>query len=160
MVISDRIAVMASGNVVQIGTPREIYREPADRFVADFIGTMNFMPGEVVGSSKDGAIIHLHTDFSEKMRCRAPTGMKTAKGDKVFASIRPEDVEVFAEKPPDRENLLVGKLVNRAYLGNFLYFFVDIDGTMIRIQVLHHLPHVEGQSLYVYLDPGKTLILK
>ena len=48
MVISDRIVVMDQGNVVQIGTPEEIYEKPANRFVADFIGTMNFMAGEVV----------------------------------------------------------------------------------------------------------------
>ncbi len=55
MVISDRIAVMDSGNVVQIGTPYEIYEKPANRFVADFIGTMNFMSGEVSGGCpRDG----------------------------------------------------------------------------------------------------------
>ena len=49
MVISDRIVVMEKGNIVQIGSPHEIYEKPASRFVADFIGAMNFIPGEVVG---------------------------------------------------------------------------------------------------------------
>ena len=61
MVISDRIVVMESGNVVQIGTAQEIYAKPANRFVADFIGTMNFMPGEVVEVLPNAAGVHIRT---------------------------------------------------------------------------------------------------
>ena len=67
MVISDRIAVMESGNVVQIGTANEIYENPANKFVADFIGTMNFMPGQVVEVLPDSAGVYLRTDFTEKI---------------------------------------------------------------------------------------------
>nr|NIQ89275.1 spermidine/putrescine ABC transporter ATP-binding protein [Deltaproteobacteria bacterium]NIW11435.1 spermidine/putrescine ABC transporter ATP-binding protein [Gammaproteobacteria bacterium] len=59
MVISDRIAVMDSGNVVQIGTAQEIYDKPANRFVADFIGTMNFMSGEVVQVLQDTEAVYV-----------------------------------------------------------------------------------------------------
>ena len=53
LALGDRIVVMSHGRVAQIGTPREVYRAPASRFVADFIGTMNRLPGEVTdgGSS-------------------------------------------------------------------------------------------------------------
>ena len=68
MVISDRIAVMNSGNVVQLGTPQEIYAKPANRFVADFIGTMNFMPAEVVKVLEDTDTLHVRTEFSEKVQ--------------------------------------------------------------------------------------------
>ncbi len=159
MVISDRIAVMDSGNLVQIGTPQEIYEKPANRFVADFIGTMNFMSGEIVQVLQDTAAVYVRTEFSEKMLCKTP-GLKAATpGEKVFASIRPEDVEVFREPPQARENLFRGTIVHKAYLGNFLYFFVSVDGTMIRVQVPHHLPQEEGQELYLFLNPQKCMIL-
>jgi ABC-type Fe3+/spermidine/putrescine transport system ATPase subunit len=73
MVISDRIAVMDSGNVVQIGTPLEIYDKPANRFVADFIGTMNFMAGEVVQVLEDTEAIYVRTEFSDQMLCKRHT---------------------------------------------------------------------------------------
>jgi len=159
MVISDRIAVMDSGNVVQIGTAQEIYKKPANKFVADFIGTMNFMSGEIVQVLQDTDSVYVRTEFSEKMLCKTPGITATTPGKKVYASIRPEDVEVFAEPPQARENLFKGTITHKAYLGNLLYFFVSINGTMIRVQVQHHVPQEEGQELYLFLNPQKCMIL-
>jgi len=159
MVISDRIAVMESGNVVQIGTAQEIYKKPANRFVADFIGTMNFISGEVVEVIQDKDSAYVRTEFSDKMLCRISGNSTTSPGENVYASIRPEDVEVFTEPPQAKENLFKGTIVHRAYLGNFLYFFVSVDDTMIRVQVPHHLPQEEGQELYLFLNPQKCMLL-
>jgi iron(III) transport system ATP-binding protein len=159
MVISDRIAVMDSGNVVQIGTAQEIYIKPANRFVADFIGTMNFMSGEVVEAIQDTNAVYVRTEFSEKMLCTTSDTTETTPGKKVYASIRPEDVEIFTEPPQGRENLFKGTIAHKAYLGNFLYFFVSVDGTMIRVQISHNMPQEEGQELYLFLNPQKCMIL-
>ena len=159
MVISDRIAVMNSGNVVQIGTAQDIYKKPANRFVADFIGTMNFMSGEVVQVLQDTDAVYVRTEFSEKMLCKAHDTTVTTPGQKVYASIRPEDVEISTEPTQGRENLFKGTIVHKAYLGNFLYFFVSINETMIRVQVPHHLPQEEGQELYLFFNPQKCMIL-
>ena len=159
MVISDRIAVMDSGNVVQIGTPTEIYQKPANRFVADFIGTMNFMPGEIVQVLQDTDQAYVHTEFSEKMVCKLPASAAAAPGSKVYASIRPEDVEVFTDPPQSTENVFKGTIAHKAYLGNFLFFFISVNNTMIRVQASHHLPQEEGQELYLHLDPQKCMIL-
>jgi len=160
MVISDRIAVMNSGRVVQVGTPEDIYGRPANRFVADFIGTMNFLAGEVVRVLQDDAhAVYVRTEFGETMLCRTPHSMATTPGEKVYASIRPEDVEVFAAPPQSRENLVRGTIVHKAYLGNFLFIFVSVNGNLIRVQVPHHLPQEEGQELYLVLNPQKCMIL-
>jgi iron(III) transport system ATP-binding protein len=159
MVISDRIAVMDSGNVVQIGTPLEIYDKPANRFVADFIGTMNFMAGEVVQVLEDTEAIYVRTEFSEQMLCKTSSMTATTPGEEVYASIRPEDVEVFVEPPQGRENLFKGTIAHKAYLGNFLYFFVSVNGTMIRVQAPHNLPREEGDEIYLFLNPEKCMIL-
>jgi ABC-type Fe3+/spermidine/putrescine transport system ATPase subunit len=140
MVISDRIAVMDSGNVVQIGTAQEIYDKPANRFVADFIGTMNFMAGEVVQVLQDTEAVYVRTEFSEKMLCKTPNITVTTPGEEVYASIRPEDVEVFVEPPQGRENLFKGT-------------------TMIRVQAPHNLPREEGDEIYLFLNPEKCMIL-
>ena len=159
MVISDRIAVMDSGNVVQIGTPEEIYEKPANRFVADFIGTMNFMSGEVVEIVQDTDSVYVRTEFSEKMLCTSPSMAATTLGKKIYASIRPEDVEVFTEPPEIRQNLFKGTIVHKAYLGNFLYFFVSVNGNMVRVQAPHNVPREEGEEIYLFLNPEKCMIL-
>ena len=159
MVISDRIAVMDSGNVVQIGTPEEIYEKPANRFVADFIGTMNFMSGEVVKVFQETDSVYVRTEFSEKMLCTSPSMAATTLGKKIYASIRPEDVEVFTEPPEIRQNLFKGTIVHKAYLGNFLYFFVSVNGNMVRVQAPHNVPREEGEEIYLFLNPQKCMIL-
>jgi iron(III) transport system ATP-binding protein len=159
MVISDRVAVMEAGNVVQIGPPKEIYEKPANRFVADFIGTVNFMSGEVVEVGSNSNEVYVRTQFSQKMLCTSPDGTVVRTGEKIYASIRPEDVQIFTEPPQSTENLFKGAIVHKAYLGNFLYFFVSVNDTMIRVQAPHHMPQEEGQELYLYLNPQKCMIL-
>ena len=159
MVISDRIAVMDSGNVVQLGKPKEIYEKPANKFVADFIGTTNFIAGEIVRIQADHRTAVMRTAFNQELICQTSDIEATAPNVKVNASIRPEDVEVFTQPPEGRENLVKGTIAHKAYLGNFLYFFVDVDGTMIRVQVPHHLPQKEGEALYLFLNPQKCMIL-
>jgi iron(III) transport system ATP-binding protein len=158
-VISDRIAVMESGQVVQVGTPEDIYRKPANRFVADFIGTMNFIPGEIVEVEAESERAVVRTEFNADMLCTATDIRSASPGQKVNASIRPEDVEVFTEPPSNRQNLFKGTIAHKAYLGNFLYFFVNINNTMIRAQVPHYLPQEEGQELYLFLNPEKSMLL-
>ena len=159
MVISDRIAVMNSGNIVQIGTPQEIYKNPVNKFVADFIGTMNFISGKVVEVLPDTQTVYVSTGFSDRMVCMTPDSTVVSLGAQIYASIRPEDVQVFTEPLQDRDNVFKGTIAHKAYLGNFLFFFVKVNETMIRVQVAHHLPQEEGQELYIFLDPQKCMIL-
>ena len=88
-----------------------------------------------------------------------PDSTVVSSGARVYASIRPEDVQVFTEPLQDRENVFKGTIAHKAYLGNFLFFFVRVNDTMIRVQVAHHLPQEEGQELYLFLDPQKCMIL-
>jgi iron(III) transport system ATP-binding protein len=159
MVISDRIAVMDAGDVVQLGTAEDIYKNPANRFVADFIGTMNFMPGEVVEASPKKDRIYVRTEFCKKLLCcwSGETGILAGKA--VYASIRPEDVEVYTEPLQQAQNLFKGTIVHKAYLGNFMNFFMQVNETMIRVQVPHHLPQEEGQELYLFINPEKCMLL-
>jgi iron(III) transport system ATP-binding protein len=157
MVISDRIAIMDSGDIVQVGTAQEIYKQPANKFVADFIGTMNFIPGEIVETGPEA--VYISTEFSEKVACAPEGATEATPGTEIFVSVRPEDVEVVTEPSPDMKNLFKGVIAHKAYLGNFLYFFVDINGTRIQAQVPHGLSQDEGDEIQLYLDPAKCMIL-
>jgi len=160
MVISDRIAVMNSGHVAQVGTPEQIYEKPATKFVADFIGTMNFIPAKVVQIAKQTRSITVQTAFNQQLLCQGSEATEIVEGQNVFASIRPEDVRVYAEAPEARPNLFKGSIAHKAYLGNFLFFFVEVADTLIRVQVAHHLPHQEGQEIYLSLSPEKCMVLE
>ena len=159
MVISDRIAIMHAGNVVQIGSAQEIYEQPANRFVADFIGTMNFISGEIKQVYQDKEQVSVRTDFSDNLLCMMSHADETKTGEKAYASIRPEDVEVFAEPPQESQNVFKGIIDNKAYLGNFLYLFVSVNGTKVRVQISHYLPQEEGQEIYLFLNPQKCKLL-
>jgi len=159
MVISDRIVVMEKGNIVQIGNSHEIYEKPANRFVADFIGAMNFIPGDVVQVLPGTNDVYVRTEFSEKILCRSTGGGVTTPGQKVYASVRPEDVEVFTEMPQTGENIFKCTIIHKAYLGNFMFLFVDIKGTMIRVQAPYQLLQEEGDELYISLNPQKCMVL-
>jgi len=161
MVISDRIAVMDSGNIVQVGAPEEIYKKPANRFVADFIGTTNFISGEISEVLQDRSLAYIQTEFGQKMLCRTHDLdlATTVQNKKVNVSIRPEDIEVFTNSVEDRDNLFKGIIMHRAYLGNFLYFFVNVDSTMIRVQAPYDIRQKEGEELFLFLNPEKCVIL-
>ena len=120
---------------------------------------MNFLSGEIVEVLQDQNAVSVRTEFSDRVVCMTPDGTAAIHGAEVFASIRPEDVEVFTEPPQTTENVFRGKIVHKAYLGNFLFFFVSVNDTMIRVQAPHHLPQEEGQELYLYLNPQKCMIL-
>jgi len=158
MVISDRIAVMDAGNVVQLGNAQEIYERPADRFVADFIGTMNFIPGELVEVLDGTNTGFVKTEFSDRLKCLVPDGKRSA-GERVYVSIRPEDVEVFPGRPEKPENVVKGIITNKAYLGNFLFFFVSVNDIAVRVQVPHYVPIEEGREMYLFLNPEKCMAL-
>jgi len=158
MVISDRIAIMKAGNLVQVGTPEEIYKKPANRFVADFIGTTNFIPGEVSQIDKDRQLVSLQAEFG-KILCRVFDSAMVSPNQKVHASIRPEEIEVYISPPKDKENLFKGTIMHRAYLGNFLYLFVNVDHTLIRIQAPYDIKQKEGEELFLFLNPEKCIVL-
>jgi len=159
MVISDRVSVMNAGDIVQVDTPEEIYKKPANRFVADFIGTTNFIVGEISEVVKERELVLVHTEFGQKMLCKIPDPAMTSTNKKVNISIRPEDIELFKEPREGGDNLFKGTIMHRAYLGNFLYLFVNVDHTMIRVQAPYGIEQKEGEELFLFLNPEKCVIL-
>jgi len=94
LTMSDRIAVMSAGRILQLGTPHEIYHSPADRFVADFIGDTNFLTLPVVEAS--GGIATLTLPGGQTAPARLPPGMIPVPGQKVTAVLRPEQAMLVA----------------------------------------------------------------
>jgi len=126
--MSDRIAVMSSGEVQQIGSPRDIYEAPVNRFVADFIGETNLLEAEVL-SVEDG-VAHCTLTGGQHLFC--VTSDATARG-RHHVSIRPERLTVCAAAAAD----LTGTVERLVYLGTDLQAVIAIAGgarVTIRIQ--------------------------
>lgn len=137
MALSDRLAVMADGQIVQVGRPAEIYNHPATRFVADFIGQMNFLPAQIVAG--EPGVAHVRVDGYE---CRAenPSGIS---GSAAMA-VRPEDLTLAADEG------LPGRVEVRNFLGNLVEYKVRLDrGLTVRVQAPPGEYYEEGAEVTV-----------
>lgn len=113
--MSDRVVVMHQGKVQQLGTPREIYEQPASLFVARFIGEINHLDGVIV--AVEG---HQYQVKVEGMQWALHAEHNFTVGDKVNVLLRPEDLRVEYLEDADNSQALVGKIVERNYKGKTL----------------------------------------
>ncbi len=148
--LSDRIAVMVRGRIVQMGTPREIYETPSDPLVADFIGQASFLPGQVAGRA--GA----------RVRCRLRSGVELLAeptqswdvGTEVLVAVRPERIEVARDQT---ENVVSGTVRSHLYLGARHEYRVDIGDLELRVEVADDLP---AGRVRLYIPPKAITLLR
>jgi len=142
MALGDRIAVMEKGRIAQIGTPEEIYREPANAFVADFIGTMNRIFGEV----KDGTLVF-------------PGGQVRWTGPAPAAGLmfRPEDLKPAA---PGSGNF-TARVVSAFFLGDHVRLVLDAGASDLYVARVFERRHfVKGEAVEFTLDPQALVSLE
>ena len=111
LTMADRIVVMNHGCIEQVGTPETIYREPATAFVADFVGSMNFIPGRAVDGAVVAAGLALHCDL-------APAGEAVRAGAGLTVAIRPEDL-ILGEDAASATNRCRARIHSTEFLGSF-----------------------------------------
>ena len=126
--ISDRIAIMNNGKILQVGTPAEVYEAPADMFVADFIGENNFIEGEVVSIENETCATLKHEKLGE---IRFEMDREVKISDRVKVSIRPEKIRLTRNLP---KNLGKNHNVIKVYVDELIYtgfqskYFVWLNG--------------------------------
>ena len=125
MTLSDRIAVMANGKVMQLDTPAGLYERPRNREVASFIGTMNFFDGVV--SDDAGSGLRIEARGLGTIAANPGHGV-FHKGDKVQVAIRPEKLRLSTSEPADAPFVATGQVQNTAYLGERSHYLIGIDG--------------------------------
>ncbi len=123
LAMSDRIAVMQSGKILQVGAPREIYEQPTHRFVADFIGDSNFLRGDLVDGPNGGHAI----SFGEGQVINLAQDVKSDKIKDVNVSIRPERLSI-TDVQTAKSNQLTGTVTFVTYFGTDTTYRVDLDG--------------------------------
>ena len=127
LTMSDRIGVMHGGSLLQIGTPTDIYERPSNRFVADFIGEINLLEGEV---TSDGAISVGGTSLATRQKASA------AAGSKATIAIRPESIDLTttADSLAPGHNKLSGKVERRVYFGDAHSYEVLTPGGSVSVR--------------------------
>ncbi|MDH3239354.1 MAG: ABC transporter ATP-binding protein [Alphaproteobacteria bacterium] len=158
LTMSDVIAVMDQGLIVQEGSPVEIYRTPAVRFVADFIGLTNFIEGRITSVTANGSNMGDVETASGMIKCELPTGSTT--GDKVVIVIRPEDVNLMpASTAAGGENMLQGEVAAAMFMGDAKEYKIALKDSAIRLR-LHPTTEIdEGQSVLVEIPAERCRAL-
>ena len=154
MTLSSRMGVMNHGKIVQVGTPADIYESPANKFVADFIGSVNLFEGKVTDEGS-GRI------ESTELGCTLVVDRKLSggRGATVWAAVRPEKVTMsrkLGDGHPPRENVVRGVVKEIAYMGDMSIYLVQIDsGRTLRVtlpNIMRDAEHRIARDESVYLS--------
>ena len=132
MTVADRIAVMDKGKLVQVSTPTELYEQPNNKYVADFIGDINLIEGHIAATDGAGNMKLEGAGLTSPLDVHSDT--KVNKGDKVWLALRPEKIRVSLDPPANgTANSLEGTVYDIGYLGDTSVYHVKLpSGATIR----------------------------
>ncbi|CAB1061987.1 Spermidine/putrescine import ABC transporter ATP-binding protein PotA (TC 3.A.1.11.1) [Olavius sp. associated proteobacterium Delta 1] len=159
LTMSDRIAVMDAGRILQIGTPREIYNHPLERFVADFIGSTNFLRAEIIETA--GRKARLKLASGKEVSVQLPDDL--APDGSVTAVVRPEYSRLIADSGETGD--LQGVLENIVYFGTDTHYHIRLlDQTMFVSRMQNQREDTEafsvGQSVGIAFKPDSVQVLR
>lgn len=144
LTMSDRVVVMDGGKIQQVGTPQDIYNEPENAFVADFIGESNIVDGVMLRD--------YYVEFSGARFTCLDKGF--AENEAVDVVVRPEDVDIVSPE----KGMLTGIVTSVAFLGVHYEIIVDIGGFKWMIQTTDE--HFVGDKVGLYIEPDAIHIMK
>ncbi len=150
--MAQRLAVISEGRIVQVGPPEDVYHEPADVFVAAFVGETNLLKGTIKEFS--GGAITVLTDLGE-VTGRAAARIDASRGGPCLVSIRPEDIRP-AES--DGDNVVAGRTVQYTFLGDVGQLLFESGGHVMKALVI--APSGNERPDRLYLPPDRVLIFE
>jgi putrescine transport system ATP-binding protein len=162
MTIANRLAVMTDGQIVQCGTPQDVYEFPKSRFVAGFIGTTNLFTGTIVVDEPD----HVAIESEELSRpLYVSHGVSEPLGMQVHVSIRPERVVVSREQPHAENNWAHGMVSHMAWMGSYALYQIRLDSGLVleasvprRVLAQSDAPAV-AEEVFVSWDADSATVL-
>jgi spermidine/putrescine transport system ATP-binding protein len=162
LTMSDRIAVMSKGKVLQIGKPVEIYERPNCKFVADFIGTSNFLEGKVKSLEGGKADVYVPALNAE---VKGLVSGAVAVGEEAVISLRPEKIRL-ADKAMLNQNCFEGRIVSSVYIGSDTHLIVEVNGLRLKVWEQNKISsldpkayYIVGQPVWLTLFPENTLVM-
>jgi iron(III) transport system ATP-binding protein len=154
LAISDMVAVMSAGEVLQFAPPKEIYEQPASRFVAEFIGQTSFLPGSVVEAA-DG-LLRVRLPSGPLLKARAQQHWKV--GDQVVLAARAErlDLREPRDESQSTDNTLAARVKSRVYVGSTYEYLLETADGPLRAEAPRE---IGGPDVQVYLPPDSLVVL-
>ncbi|MEA3195122.1 MAG: iron(III) transport system ATP-binding protein [Betaproteobacteria bacterium] len=154
LALSHSIAVMNGGRIEQIGSPREIYERPRNQFVADFVGSSNFLEARVL--AREGDFYRVSSEIGG-MKVLATDVLAT--DEIVTISVRPEDIEL-SESKRDGENVWEGTVYQKIFLGESVDFVVTVGERRLQCKTHPSLRTRVDETVFLKMDPEKCVALK
>jgi putative spermidine/putrescine transport system ATP-binding protein len=153
MNLADRIVIMESGRIRQIGTPQQLYSEPASPFVAQFVGKINFLEGTIAASDAAACVVTL----SGGARVAAPPHADWRPGQAVTVAVRPEAMRLVACGVPPGQNRLAATVERSIFLGNRVRSTVTLaDGQDVTVESAHADMPDPGAAVDIIWHPAQT----
>ncbi|HIB20961.1 MAG TPA: ABC transporter ATP-binding protein [Rhodospirillales bacterium] len=156
MVLSDRIAVMKDGLIVEIGKPREIYLRPKNLFTAQFVGQSNLIDGKI--SSTNALIAKVSTPIGEvTIKTEEQSGIKEG-----ILLIRPEHVPMTWNKedlPNSDFNVFEGNIISQTFTGKLVDYTIKVGNQLMEIQMPLHNTHRNEPKVFIHLPPERCVML-
>ncbi len=155
LAMSDRVAVMFGGKILQEANPKELYLKPNAKFVAQFIGQVNFFEGTVSESSRNG--IGVVKTGQGDFRCALPGIIQS--GAEALVAIRPESFLVSAETRPDAANVLQGRVEKSVFLGDFIDCQIRVGEQIVRAKLPPTSDLAQAEQVFLQFEPHACIVL-
>ncbi len=153
--LSDTIGVIMTGELIEMGTPYEMYVRPKNKLVAEFLGTANALQGRVVRTGNNGAVETelgpIAVDLSRS---------EVSSNESVFVVIRPEGMMCSREPSAFSENIFEGTIKRALFLGNFIDGEVQIRGKNFRALLNPYQAFHPGERVYVHVPPERCQVTR
>ncbi len=150
LAISDQIAVMHAGKLIEVGTPHQLYSRPTRKFTATFLGLTNLIEGKVIemgGDSKPGRI------ETKKGILSFIPATSLGRNQAAVISIRPEHIPVHKEKPQGLDNVVEGTVKEAIFMGDAYHCQIAVGDMLLAVHTHPFLNMSPGEKVYLYLDP-------
>ena len=150
LAISDQIAVMYAGTLIEVGAPHQLYSRPTRRFTATFLGLTNLIDGKIVELHGDAQPGKIQTKKGLLSFIPAP-GLKQDQA--AVISIRPENIPLYKERPQGLENILEGKITEAIFMGDAYQCKVAVGDDLLAVHTHPFNSVSPGDKVYLQLDP-------
>lgn len=154
--MSDTVAVMSEGEIIQIGEPKRIYEHPANTFVADFIGAANLIPGTLAAREAGGSLCVVETPHG---RLPCPISDKIRAGARVFLSVKPEDIQIADRPVEGLSPAWAGKVDQISFLGGFVDYRISVGDLTLRARVHPSIFFRQGDGVYLAFHPNRCSVI-
>ena len=150
LAISDQIAVMHAGRLIEVGTPHQLYSRPKRKFTATFLGLTNLIEGKVLDLGADSRPGKIET--AKGVLSFIPAA-GLAKGQPAVLSIRPEHIQVHKQQPQGLENVVEGTIKEAILMGDAYHCQIAVGDMLLAVHTHPFLSMNPGEKVYLHLDP-------